>query len=544
MGQPTVRSMTFPCGKGGLNRMDNYLNFPVEDLAWIDGITVENTAWEKEAGAIKLNSEAKSTDILTVRDFWYDDQVDAEERIYCLLDDKNILELDSAGATTTTMDMSLNITGTLTTATFLPGFTDATTFAPGFISTPTPGIFRTLILFTDAGLPVYMVPPAWNGTSDPNFFLTGYQAADWTSANGFPHFGFHHNFRVLAFTKTSSIIYMSNPKNHIQFDADSPNTYIMDVYPGEERYIAAGVSWRQTAYLFKYEYGIYVLNDTDSNIASWRVDKLTDSFGVAGHGCVLSYEKDVIVLSAEGYFYSLSDIVTLGQKDVVPILPQELGEFIRSEINTSRLDLVRSVYYARKRQIIFMLPATGTTVLNRRLVFDMAMPQRVRITWSERDTCLDLTVRRNSGVQQPMWCDADGFIWLGDQATRSKDSGAYTGQFETPPISPYPNGEQYFNLKEVQVTMKPTGNYDLSLEVHTDNTLRDTLTVSQQASGVPTGSFSLDADVLAGTVVKTTHFRINGEATRIKLLGRNTAAGETFAVQNITVRGTPGRVGI
>lgn len=515
MSQSRVMSLTIPCGKGGLNRMDNYLDFPIEDLAWMDGIMVENNAWEKEAGKTVFNSAGVGDAVMAILDFT--SSVGTDQRLYALTDGDTLKALNNSGAevashASTGYNSGMFVEGRLTNGD------------------------RCVILFSEDGVPLFTTATTWAAISHP--------APEWASQSEWPHFAFQHNFRMLCATKISSLLYMSNPADHTEFASTRPNTRIMDIYSGEQRYISGGISWRGRAYLWKRPLGVYFVDDSDVNLANWTTQKVTDAVGAAGPGCMVAYEDDVIFLSTDGYFYSLSDIQTLGQKSVTPILPSELGEFIRSEINIGRLDLVRSMYYQKKRQLWFALPAAGGTVCNRRLIFDANLPGKIRLTWSERDEMVSIGTRRRANVQEPMFGDSDGFIWIGDQAARLDDGEAYTSQFETPPIPLLPNAEQYANLKELQYTFKPQGEYDLTLEVHTDQRLRQTLTLSQQSTGSPTGSFTLDADVTAGTEIATKTARLEGEARRIKFIGRNTADSENFALQSLVPRFTPGRHGI
>lgn len=614
MAQNRVLSFIIPCGKGGLNRMDNYLDFPVEDLAWVDGLTVEHNAWEKEGGASKFNTigtvltntsqdwtVAVSSNVVTVDTIsdhgWLPGYVFSTNGSWSAnafmasLSAKTVLTIPTThsftfaltqsnqGATTET-NAAANMTptplavtaihdtwnsspsgsatvpevatqklcvfnqsnvGSLTTYSTAGAVLNtqnlviALTSIPWVIDCVIRNVIKSQIAFFGGGAaPYFSVPESYNWSAQVS------SSADWTSTGVYPHFGFQHNFRVVCATKVGSILYMSSPNDHSKFNGADPNTRIMDVFPGEEQYIAAGVSWRGRAYLFKWQRGVYYIDDADANITNWRTIKVTDAIGAAGPGCVVSYEDDVIILGSDGYFYSLSDVQTLGQKSVKPILPTELGDFIRSEINTGRLDLVRSVYYPRKRQIWFALPSTASTVNNRRLIFDANLPGKIRVLWSERDEMVCLSTWRASNIQQPMWGDEDGHVWLGDKAARNKDGSAYLGQFETPPFSLFPSDDRFANLKELNVTFKPKGAYDVSLEVHTDDDLSQTLTLSQQSTGSPSGSFSLDADVVAGDVIATTVVPLEGEARRVKFVGKNEGDDETFAIQALNIRHTPG----
>lgn len=616
MAQSRTLSFIIPCGKGGLNRMGNYLDFPMEDLAWSDGITSEHNAWEKEAGASKFNTVgtvltntsqdwtvAVTSNVVTVNTInthfflpgytFSTNATFAANTFMNSLSGKTVLTVPTAttftfaltqgnqsattetAATATMTPTPLAVTaihdtwnssaigsptvpgpafqklcvfhkssvGSLTTYNTSGGFVNSQNLAitvdsiPWVVDCVIRDVIKSQMVFFGNAPMYFSVPESfdWSGLISPS--------TDWSSTGQYPHYGFSHNFRVVCFTKYSSILYMSSPSDHTKFASSDANTRIMDVYPGEGNYMAAGASWRGRAYLLKYPLGAYYVDDSDSNIANWRTIKVTDAIGGAGPGCMVAYEDDVIILASDGYFYSLSDVQTLGQRSVKPILPNELGDFIRGEINTGRLDLVRSTYYSRKRQIWFQLPGTGGTTLNRRLIFDASIPGKIRIMWSERDDMTCLATRRESNILQPVWGTSTGQVYVGDKAARNKDSAGYTSQFETPPYELFPADDRFANLEELHTTFKPEGDYDLTLEVQLDDAVSQTLTLSQQSTGSPTGSISLDADVLAGGVIATTVSKLDGEARRVRLIGKNNEEDENFAVQQFNIRHKPGRHG-
>lgn len=525
MAQNRLLSFTIPCGKGGLNRMDNYLDFPIEDLAWVDGLTAEHNAWEKEGGASKFNSSALGAAVLTAHDAW-NSSPSGSATVPAVTTQKLLTVISSTTNTIRTLHTDGSVLNSQNLA--------AAPYAPFFVNGVIRNVISSQIMFSLNTIPLYTVPETYA------LQTCAYPAADWSTTE-YPSIAFTHNFRMLCATTLTSIVYMSSPNDHTVFASTQPNTRIMDVFPGDNRNISAGVSWRGRAYIFKNERGIYYIEDSDSNIANWRTIKVTDAVGVAGPGCVVAYEDDVIFLATDGYFYSLSDIQTLGQKSIKPILPAELSDFIRFELSFDKMPLTKGIYYAAKRQIWFSLFGSGSPpYANRRLILDANLPGKIRILWSERDEMACLSTRRNSGILNPIWGDSDGYVWVGDQAARNKDGSGYLGQFETPPFSIFPSDDRFANLKELNVTFKPKGAYDLSLEVHADDALVQTLTLSQQSTGSPTGSFSLDADVVAGDVIGTTVVPLEGEAQRVKFVGKNEEDDETFAIQALNIRHTPG----
>ncbi len=102
-------------------------------------------------------------------------------------------------------------------------------------------------------------------------------------------------------------------------------------------------------------------------------------------------------------------------------------------------------------------------------------------------------------------------------------------------------GIRLANLYELQVVFNPVGNWDLTMEVHRDGQLGQTLLFSMQSTGGAVGSFSLDSDVLGGTTIQNAIQRLEGDCKYLKLLGRNSGAGQDFSVMNHLIRYKPGR---
>ncbi len=514
MSQDSFLKMQFPCGQGGIDRSKNYTIYPPNNLPMCDGLTIEDATWRKEAGAVKLNTVSLGAPIRGLYDFWSGTSPSAQTLVAILTDGRAV-------------------------------------------SVGSGGILATLATGLGDGFPVFA--EGWNGTTKALYFLNGQcqmqvfnglvwgpipsPNTDWVTGN-FPLGMFPHRDRIVAYGLPSAPhdVFMPVSSNH--GDYANVESFRNEVGPGIGDGIVGGLSWRETAYLFKRPFGVYILDDSSSNIPDWTIPRLSKTLGIAGPGCHLEVDDDVLLGGADGYFYSLNQVANQGEKSTTPVLPLQTGEYLRTELNQERLDLIQMIWYGNKRQVHIAAPSTGGTVNNRRIVGDLSSGS-LRILPSRRDICSAIALRRTSttGIPRPIIGDTDGFVWLLDQAVRSKGGVGYRGQFEYAPRECFEGGSRRGNLAFLDVIFQEKGNYDVTMEIHRDGKLSETKTYSQQSAGGAVGSFSLDADVLGGTTIANRRHKVGGDALRVKILGKNDGAGEDFAIQDINLYYSPGREG-
>lgn len=510
-----------PAGQGGLNRMQNLTVMPKTDLSWVESLTVENITWQKMAGAVAYNSTPLSSGLNCIWDFFNKDFV--QEQV-AFLSNGQLVVVDTAGTITKTL-------ATLNPSAFgwmVEGFLDTTS--------------KALFFFDGINPPqVY----ANNGSTVDVSAPFSSPAADWVVGGRQPTMGFMHGFRMVAVGGPDSHrAYLSSPRGHDQFGPAVGDSVTIAVYPGKGQKLVGGLSYRDKAYLMKYPRGIYFLDDSDTNIANWKCLEITEAIGVAGPGCVCGIENDIVIMDAEGYFHAMSAVHQLKQEEIPTLFSRETSDFIRSNLNLNALHLTRSVYYARKRQLIFALPGTGSSICNRYLIIDYNLPSGPRLLWSSRDECPALALRREDKTQEPIIGDTTGTIWRLDRDARQKGGQGYRSQYEVPTQSLVEGGIRRMDLYEMQVLFHPTGNYDLNMEVQKmtkDGTVVENLTFSMQTFGTPIGSISLDPDVIAGVTVQTARRRLHGDANYVKLIGSNNNVNETYSVMHHIIRGKPGR---
>ena len=506
-----------PAGRGGINRGKNLDNVPITDLSYLDGLTCERDLWEKETGAAKINSVALTGSAAV----------------------KGGCEFTSAAGVTE-----------------LIAYID-TGSAASVVTVGSGGVVKTIVSgLTTGGFPCFA--EGWDGTTKALYFVNGLNtmqvytggatssnipsgSSDWSGSNH-PSVVVAHQDRMVAFGNANfpHQLYLSVPGEHGNFTGVT--SAIQRVYPGTGQKLVGAVSWRNYLYMWKYPRGIYILDDSDPNVANWRVSEVTKSVGGGGLGCVLPIEDDILFLGADAFFYALSQVRSQGQINVPPLSPLETAEFIREELNVSQLSIVQSVWYGHKRKAMFVVPATGATTNNRRVDIDFHEAGQPRFHFSRRDTCPSIWLRRATAtdVQKPVFGDSSGFVWAMEQSTRAKDGAGFRGQYETPAKPLYPNGSRRGNLKELEVVMDPQGNWDLTVEVHRDGELSQTLAFSMQSPGAAASSISLDSDVIAGNTVANKRERLFGDARYIKLIGRNNTLNENFAIASHIVKFSPG----
>lgn len=520
MSQDTLIPLRFPCGQGGMNRSKNFALYPETDLPMAESITTEGGTWRKEGGATKINTVTLGSglSVLGAYDFWSGASPSVPETIACL---------SSGNVVAIALDGSIK--------TILTGFgTGFPVFQEGW-----DGSAKALYFLNGEGpIRVYTGGSSASSIPKPNL--------DWgVGANGYPKGLAQHRARMFAYGMPGRPhdIFGSIATNHGDFA--SPENFRQEAGPGVGDGIVCGFSWRKQLYLIKRPFGVYLMNDTDPNIAGWEIDILTDALGMAGHGGFVKVDDDVLIFGCDGFFYSLNQVQNQGEQSTTPILPLETSDFLKDELNTARLDLVQMVWYGNKRQIMIAAPGIGSTVNNRRIIGDVQMPGRIKVQYSRRDVCPALFMRRATVTSslRPAIGDDNGVLWDLDTVTRAKDGAGYRGQFETPPRTCFDGGSRKGNLQYLDVLFAQKGSYDLNVEIHRDGKLSETKTFSQQSAGGAVGSVSYDSDVLGGVTIANRRHRVGGDATRVKLIGYNDIAGQDFSIQDLVVWHTPGKSG-
>lgn len=524
MSQDALAQLVFPCGKGGINRSRNFVDFPPTDLTMADGLTTEYGTWRKEGGARRYNAVP-----LTEHLFGTVAEIDGLYSYYGTSVFGELLVSDGAGGLILVSPTGAH-TVLSTDITKHPWFQEGFDGGSGL---------KTLYIASGLGGQQPILQYLSSGASatpiaNPN--------TDWP-LQGYPSFLIQHRERMVAFGGQVYLddLFFSRTNDHGNFTGG--DSVRQAVAKGKGSGISACLSWRQKLYVFKDPVGVFIFDDSSVNVAEWGSRQLSNSHSALSQFVVCEVDNDVVFMGRDGYFYSLGQVEHQGEQAAAPILPMESGDFLRSLMDLTFFDEFRLVWYSHKRQLHFFFRTLTAQPHNNdaRVIIDFASGTP-RLLYSRRDDGTALAMIRETGSSylKPAIGGNDGYVYILDEVTRSKSGSAYRGQFETPPRPFFPDGIRKGNLEHLEVVFEPKGEWDLEIEIHRDGALSQTIAFSQQSAGGAVGSFSLDGDVLGGTTIANKRMRALGDAQYVKLVGRNTVAGQDFSIQEMVLHFTPG----
>ena len=511
MGVANIQIVEIPCGQGGLNYSKSVGDFPVNDLRYCENLTYEDDTWQKEGGCTKINSTAitDSPTITGLHDFWT--AASTQVKIAATSDGKIV---------------SFTTTGIVNTLASGLGSDRQTVFVEALGTSSTRKLF------------------AFNGYDSPQVTSDGVTAtgidtpaADWTGTSQ-PPAGIMHNSRLWAWM--GHRVYFSTLADHEDFTGTGSGSIL--VYPGEGEKIVAGFSFAGRLFLWKYPTGIYWIDDSSTTITNWNAKRLTRAVGMAGPLGRDQIENDVLFISSEGFIHSLITTQELGDVKASALFPEKIGAFIREKVNIDRISHAVAVYYPTKREWHLGCTGSGYSYNNQRIVVDLHDMTNPRYRYSPRDVCESMTLIRDSNnISRPCVGDTAGFIRMLDDSTRNKDDSGYLAKFETADVELFPKGTRNGNLQFLSIMYRPTGDYDLTLDIYCDGAYTQSVAVNMgSGTGGQLDSFTLGTDTLGGGNVLNTRRRIVGETRRVKVVGYNSGANENFSIASLLVGFTPG----
>lgn len=500
------------CGKGTLNASRSPSEIKNEDLIAMDALTFEHDTFQKEGGAAKFNTTpiSGSPSLGFLWDFTSSGFVQ-----------------EMVGGTSDGKYITIGTGGIVKT--LASGLTN-NRFLFGMEGNSTTGIKALFLLNGRDQMRVYTGGVAAAVIADP--------AADWGTIR--PSWGFLHNNRMYAGGRSHNI-YASKLADHETYGTGSGGL-LFNCYPGEGEYLVGGTSWRGRAYFFKYPKGIYYLDDSSTNSADWALKRLSFYVGAAGPGCIIQAADEVIFVSPDSYFHALSSVQEFGDAKSSAILPNELGTYVRENVNQAQLSMVQSCFYPSKRKVLFGFSGTGSNINNLVIGLDLHRMTDVAAFVSSRDACTALSIWRDPStlVAKPIAGNSTGTVYGLDTDARSKDGAGYNSSFTTRNIELFEGGGQNANLKELEIEFVANGTWNLNVDVFQDGVFTETLTFFMQGTGAVLGTFVLDTDVLGTQVLQNARTRLHGSCRRVQYKGYNNAVDETFSIAAMTTKITAG----
>ncbi len=510
MSRDSLIPLLIQAGLGSLNRSRSPVQVLNGDLVDMESLTFEHDTWRKDGGAKKINTtEISSTPkVIMLHDFVADD---GTQELVAATSDGKFITVGTGG-----------IVKTLSTG---HGTNKMTVAAEGS-SGGTKGLY---LVNGNIDMHVY--------TGGASSAVISDKVADWTTDK--PEWMFQHESRMWVGGKKHTA-YGSVADTMQDFVNTGKQTFT--IYPGEGEKLVGGISWNGRAYFFKYPRGIYYLDDSDNDTAKWKMKRMSRYVGAAGPGCIVEAANEVFFLSPDGYIHALSAVQEFGDAKASAILPNEMGTFLREELEFTLLNRTQSTFYATKRKVMFAATLLGDT--DNKLIFgvDLHRFDAVQGFKSTRDVCTALSVRRDptTKIEAPVIGDDVGFVRQWDTVARNVDGAGYSSSFTTRDVELFPNGTRRGNLRELEIEFAQSGNWKVDVDVIRDGVFSEKVSFTQSGAGATLGSFVLGTDVLGTDVLLNSRKTIKGDARRVKLEGSNDTADEDFSIASETLKYTPG----
>lgn len=516
-----------PIGQDGLNGANNLALVQTNQLIDARNISLAGGALTKEGGATNFNSSAigSGASIIGGHDWWPGSSL---QRAIVLASNGAAYRDTGSGAFGTTLT-----TGKNWSTSNVPVFAEGGREASGnntklFIAT---GSDQVQVLSGD-------------GTSLADISSTT-RPSDWASS--YPRFVFQHEGRLWA-GGNANFPYMlyyslaSDFENFTTGDIGLPR--LINVWPGEGEYLAAGTSFRGYGVVWKYPRGIYLIDTSDPDQQQWKAVVISRSIGIASSRAWCQVEGDILFMDASGSFHLLSAVSEFADIRASNISQRVwLDEWVRRNVNLAQLTNVQAAYYPSKREAHFAVAGAGATTNSMRIIWDFNA-QLPRAHYSNLVTAQSVwTYLDSNGTPRLRTGSNTGYVRNMDQSGKTLNGGAYESYFRSANVdfSDLGGGNnpelsaRRKNGRFLEVVVEPTGNWDMTVECYHDGDLAETLTFNQGSTGVALGTFVLGTNTLGGSTILNKKRRMTGSWRRISLAGRNSGAGQDFSISRFIV---------
>lgn len=506
--------IAIPIGHGGLIGTRDQTDVPLDRLIIARNLSFEGRTLQKEGGASKYNATVitGTPSVIAGWDWW---PSAGTQRMVVVTSGGEVLK-DTGGAT-----FGVTLASGLTVTDVVPMFVEA--------GKEVAANNRKLFIFT--GKNAVQVLSGDGATTA----AVATPAADWSAANQ-PTFGLAHEQRVWAGGNANDPhrLYYSTTGNHEDFTGAGSGS--ISVYPGEGEKIVGAMSFKGLIIVWKFPLGVYAVDTTDPTVGNWKVRPISRAVGGVSPMGAVAVDNDIIFVDPTGNYHLLSAVQEFGDAAASNLSRKyNIYSFLQDNLNFGRLQYVRGVYYASKRECHFAMAGSGSNVNNVRFVVDFNREDLIRFRYSDRDTCESLWLKKDvNGVQKLTSGDNAGVVWEMDEDTKSKDGAGYAGSFQTPYMDFASVDPKLATVRKIgqflELVAEPVGNWNLSVSVLWDGETVQTVDFNMGITGAALGSFVLGTNKLGGDQTITRKRRIVGSGRRLSLSGTNSGAGEDFSV--------------
>lgn len=192
-------------------------------------------------------------------------------------------------------------------------------------------------------------------------------AADWAAATDKPTCGALHSSRLWAAGNANDPhrVYYSTTTNHSDFTGAGSGS--LSIFPGEGQRIVALASFRGLLVVWKYPFGVYLVDTTDPTITNWKIARVTlDVGGVSPNGwCMV--ENRIVFINLHGHLFSLEAVQDFGSvaiNDLTALAGQENFTWQQFSFLPSKLKVANLVYFGPRKEVHIMTYQTNYLIMD------------------------------------------------------------------------------------------------------------------------------------------------------------------------------------
>ena len=485
---------------------------------------------EKAPGAIRYNTNALSSGIIALLDYW---PTRYQQRLFAATADGKVYR--DVG------DKGFGLNTAI--ATGLGPLTNATQFVVG--GNETAGAVKKIFLFT-GGLNQIKVCSGDNNS----FSSIAQPAVDWpnptASSNpqsNFPKFGLIHRGRLWAFMKSNA--YASNISDHTDF-VTSNQILNNNVGPGEGGDIVGAFVYKQKLFVWKEGDLCYILVDTDTSSTNWYFNKFGEGVGISSWHAACQVLDDLYIGNITNTITSFKATTNYGnftQGDLFKM--SRVRKYFRENTTAMGNQFQQSIFYPDAGLGLFTGRTKGRQNNDCLIQLDLSdanSPPKFGLWNHVSPDCLILR-RDANNIPKPIYGASDGYVYFMDREDRSVGpigaGTAYTGEFRTADLDMRhldPSLAHKNKLWEwLGVTFQEEGKQNLSVDVWIDGRLAETINFNQTVDTNYAGAFVLGKSVTGGLDEKTIWSRLHGVGRRITFRCYNSGNNQNFKVSMLTV---------
>lgn len=521
------KTADLPCGQGGLDGNQNVFQVPINKLLVARNIRFDGLTWRKAPGLGLFDSTAITAAPTCFAGIdWR--PAEGTQRQVTVWNNGNIYKETGNDIDAVTLKTGLTITN------------PACLIEGGSIDA---GEDRKLYFFSKGNAPLQLAADGVTMSA-----LTS-EPSDW-SVNK-PGAAVYHDQRVIAFDLDSAPhnFYISSLDDHGAFDASDSRAY--EVAPGQGDRIVAGWSFLPNQlYLFKYPRGIWSVDTTDMTGYYLPISIVRDDIGMAGPHAICKIGHLTWFISSNGRLYILEAL----RPDVDPLNADmtaklRLTEFIKQNVNANKLKFARLVYDEFRRELLYIYTSKNGTTNDSVIVLDLLEEDNPKVATDDRGAYYHSVWRRigTDGFTEILCAGADGLVRRMNDPNRSIDlTDAYFSELRYPDTDfdfvprnvykPVPIGSVQKRFDMLEITVLPTGNFDMSAEFIVDGVSTKTETFNLGAAqNSEFDSAIFDTATFGGQTVYKHRIPIEATGNQLGIRLYNSGLNEDFSIVNLRV---------